>query len=72
MNSIRLLAAVLPLVAATAAHAGSTGAGPAGSAGPAIGSIVVPGSNTLLNTATPLDYALFRFLSMRQRLARTR
>jgi uncharacterized protein (DUF58 family) len=26
----------------------------------------------LLNTAMPLDYALFRFLSMRQRLARTR
>jgi hypothetical protein len=26
----------------------------------------------LLNTSQPLDYALFRFLSMRQRLARTR
>src|SRR4030095_3313312 len=27
---------------------------------------------TLLNTSMPLDYALFRFLSMRQRLSRTR
>jgi hypothetical protein len=26
----------------------------------------------LLNTSMPLDFALFRFLSMRQRLARTR
>ena len=26
----------------------------------------------LLNTRMPLDFALFRFLSMRQRLARTR
>ena len=26
----------------------------------------------LLNTGMPLDYALFRFLSMRQRMARTR
>ena len=50
MKPIRLLVAVLPLVAAHAAHAGSTGAGPAGSAGPAIGSIVVPGSTSLLNT----------------------
>jgi uncharacterized protein (DUF58 family) len=31
-----------------------------------------PVDYTLLNTAMPLDYALFRFLSMRQRLARTR
>jgi len=26
----------------------------------------------LLNTSMPLDFALFRFLSMRQRLSRTR
>jgi hypothetical protein len=26
----------------------------------------------LLNTKMPLDFALFRFLSMRQRLSRTR
>ena len=26
----------------------------------------------LLNTSQPLDYALFRFLSMRERMARTR
>ena len=31
-----------------------------------------PVDYTLLNTAMPLDYALFKFLSMRQRLARTR
>jgi uncharacterized protein (DUF58 family) len=31
-----------------------------------------PVDYTLLNTGQPLDYALFRFLSMRQRLARTR
>ena len=31
-----------------------------------------PVDYTLLNTGMPLDYALFRFLSMRQRLARTR
>lgn len=31
-----------------------------------------PVDYTLLNTSMPLDYALFRFLSMRQRLARTR
>lgn len=31
-----------------------------------------PVDYTLLNTSSPLDYALFRFLSMRQRLARTR
>jgi uncharacterized protein (DUF58 family) len=31
-----------------------------------------PVDYTLLNTNQPLDYALFRFLSMRQRLARTR
>lgn len=31
-----------------------------------------PVDYTLLNTGLPLDYALFRFLSMRQRLARTR
>src|SRR5690242_10699235 len=31
-----------------------------------------PVDYTLLNTSQPLDYALFRFLSMRQRLARTR
>lgn len=50
MKSIRLLAAVLPLVAAEAVHAGSAGAGPAGSAAPAIGSIIVPGSHALLDT----------------------
>lgn len=55
MKSIRLLAAVLPLVAAGAVHAGSTGAGPAGSAAPAVGSIVVPGSSTLLGTAAKDD-----------------
>ena len=31
-----------------------------------------PVDYTLLNTGAPLDYALFRFLSMRQRLSRTR
>jgi uncharacterized protein (DUF58 family) len=31
-----------------------------------------PVDYTLLNTSMPLDYALFRFLSMRQRLSRTR
>ena len=31
-----------------------------------------PVDYTLLNTNMPLDYALFRFLSMRQRLSRTR
>jgi len=31
-----------------------------------------PVDYTLLNTSLPLDYALFRFLSMRQRLSRTR
>jgi hypothetical protein len=55
MKSIRLLAAVLPLVAAEAVHAGSTGAGPAGSATPAVGSIVVPGSHALLDTAARDD-----------------
>jgi hypothetical protein len=31
-----------------------------------------PVDYALLNTSQPLDYALFRFLSMRQRLSRTR
>ena len=34
-----------------AAHAGSVGAGPAGSAASAVGSIVTPGSHTMLDTA---------------------
>ena len=40
---------VLCLALAGAAHAGSTGAGPAGSAASASGSIVTPGSPTILN-----------------------
>jgi len=38
-----------------AAHAGNVGAGPAGSAASAVGSIVTPGSNTMLDTAATED-----------------
>jgi hypothetical protein len=40
---------ILGLALAGAAHAGSTGAGPIGSAASASGSIVTPGSPTMLN-----------------------
>jgi hypothetical protein len=51
----RILAA-LPLLAAAAAHAGSSGAGPAASAGPGIGAIVMPGSHAVLGTPAKDDY----------------
>jgi hypothetical protein len=54
MSHVRLIA-ISFLLAAGAVHAGSTGAGPAASAAPAVGSIITPGSNELLNTARQDD-----------------
>lgn len=48
--AFRTIFATLLLLGAGTAHAGSTGAGPAASAGPGVGSIVTPGSHSLLNT----------------------
>ena len=58
MKTAQVIAAMLSLAAAGAAHAGNTGAGPAGSAGPGVGAIVTPGSNVLLGTAPKDDRIL--------------
>lgn len=54
MNA-RAFVSLLCLTLAGAAQAGSTGAGPAGSAASAVGSIVTPGSHTILDTAVKDD-----------------